>query len=578
MRAFLLAITILTASHIALAQNDFQHTKDSLLQALPSAQGKEKLEIYKMLCVLPIHPDQLDEYLKLSEEFIVEAKKQQNIKIEAEARHDELTKLFNYGRRDELFKKVDDYLHFFAKNEQWKQYYDAWAMVIEAHIFEGRKEKAMLEAEQLYKTAKKSNNLIGIEMATYYIGLVYNRMGRDEEAEKYYKETISLSRNDNTLNHPRRRAYEELCQLLLKKQEYQKAIELVEDLNQLYENYFKENPAYISNKLFAMLIYYRVKAEAYWGLGDLEQSEHYCNLSEEIAPREPRAMSFIYHVRAKISEKRKEYEKSIEELDKALQFYTVSGIAPFDVLMYKARVLCIMGRGIEAFPIYEAVMKDKAASFEDMLNSQLDELRTQYEVDKHIAEKERNRNYFLFALGGCLLLTIALIIWITLNRKIAKKNRTLAQQIKTLTTQQEEQVNEMLTKTSFVSEEETEDVDGELNPESRMDKLCLAIRDLILKDKIYRNPNLTRDLMVECLGTNRRLFADAFEYCFKMPFIDYINGLRLKDAVILLEQSDFSIEEIADTSGFGTVRTFQRQFSTKYNMSPKEYRGLVIND
>ncbi|MFC4672571.1 helix-turn-helix domain-containing protein [Dysgonomonas termitidis] len=50
--------------------------------------------------------------------------------------------------------------------------------------------------------------------------------------------------------------------------------------------------------------------------------------------------------------------------------------------------------------------------------------------------------------------------------------------------------------------------------------------------------------------------------------------LRLKESVILLEQSDLTIEEIAEKVGFGTVRTFQRQFMAMYNTSPTDYRKI----
>jgi AraC-like DNA-binding protein len=203
-------------------------------------------------------------------------------------------------------------------------------------------------------------------------------------------------------------------------------------------------------------------------------------------------------------------------------------------------------------------------------NAQLDELRTQYEVDKHILEKERNRNNFLFALGGCLLLAIALGIWIYYSRKIQLKNRALAQQIDELTAQQELRDAELLNKTTFVREEID---DGVLCPERRKDKLCNSIRDLILRDKAYRNPSITRDYVIEQLGTNRELFVEAFMYCFGMSFSEYINTLRLKEAVIFLQQSDMSIENISEETGFGTVRTFQRQFQTKFGMSPKDYRN-----
>ncbi|MDR1091751.1 MAG: AraC family transcriptional regulator [Prevotella sp.] len=202
----------------------------------------------------------------------------------------------------------------------------------------------------------------------------------------------------------------------------------------------------------------------------------------------------------------------------------------------------------------------------------IDELTTQYEVDKHIAEKERNRNYFLFASGGCILLAIVLGVWIYYSRKIAKKNKTLAAQIKELQEQQEKTEAELLSKTTFEIEN---DPDDDLCPESRKNELCIAIRDIILKDKAYRDSTLTRDLLVERLGTNKNIFIDAFQYCFGMPFPEFINNLRLKDAITLLEDSDLSMDEISQRVGFGSLRTFQRQFQNKYNMTPKEYRKAL---
>jgi len=78
--------------------------------------------------------------------------------------------------------------------------------------------------------------------------------------------------------------------------------------------------------------------------------------------------------------------------------------------------------------------------------------------------------------------------------------------------------------------------------------------------------------MVQRMGTNRELFIEAFLFCFKMSFPDYVNSLRLKDAVALLEQSDPSIEDISHQTGFGTIRTFRWQFQAKYNITPKDYR------
>lgn len=150
----------------------------------------------------------------------------------------------------------------------------------------------------------------------------------------------------------------------------------------------------------------------------------------------------------------------------------------------------------------------------------------------------------------------------------------MAGQIKVLQAQQEKLETDLLNKTTFeIPESEAND---DICPESRKNELCITIRDIILKDKAYRDSALTRDLLIERLGTSKNIFIEAFQYCFGMAFPEFINNLRLKDAITLLENSDLSMEDISQKVGFGSLRTFQCQFQYKYNMTPKEYRKALI--
>lgn len=252
------------------------------------------METYKKLCQLPIPAGQEEEYFKFSEELIGEAQKQKNLHFESEAKTDELIKLFNYNQKTKFFEKIDGYLQFFSKNEEWKNYYLAYFLLIETYIYESKYEKAMREARQIYEQSKEQAYTPGLETATYLIGLVYKNTSRLDEAEMFYKETIALS-NDSLSNfsNARRRAYEELCYIMLKKKEYRKALELAEELNGFYNNYIKANPNAIRNKQYALLIYYRINAEAYLGLNEPEQAEHFCKLTEEMMPGDARAMSYL---------------------------------------------------------------------------------------------------------------------------------------------------------------------------------------------------------------------------------------------------------------------------------------------
>ncbi len=113
---------------------------------------------------------------------------------------------------------------------------------------------------------------------------------------------------------------------------------------------------------------------------------------------------------------------------------------------------------------------------------------------------------------------------------------------------------------------------------NRKDDFCIAIQQIFIQEKAYRDPDLTRDSLMKRMNIGKDVFVKRFQYCFDMSFRECVNILRLKEAVILLEQSDLSIEEIAIKAGFGTIRTFQRQFHAKYNMSPNEYRKTESNE
>ena len=87
----------------------------------------------------------------------------------------------------------------------------------------------------------------------------------------------------------------------------------------------------------------------------------------------------------------------------------------------------------------------------------------------------------------------------------------------------------------------------------------------------YRE-NITVADVAQNLKFSRSHISHLFMQRLKMSFCDYINSLRLNDAVRLLTSSDYTITEIATMSGFSTIRSFNRAFLKMYNETPSEYR------
>ena len=89
---------------------------------------------------------------------------------------------------------------------------------------------------------------------------------------------------------------------------------------------------------------------------------------------------------------------------------------------------------------------------------------------------------------------------------------------------------------------------------------------------------LSQDFNTGCLETRLRMKRYAIdqqlaEKCHT-SLNDIVTNLRLQHACKLLEQTDYVLEYVATQSGFGTLRTFYRQFKKKYNLTPTEYRRL----
>lgn len=99
--------------------------------------------------------------------------------------------------------------------------------------------------------------------------------------------------------------------------------------------------------------------------------------------------------------------------------------------------------------------------------------------------------------------------------------------------------------------------------------VVLQIIDYCLKN--YKEP-LSVDDVASALNISRSSVSHIFSSRLAISFNDYVNSLRLSDAVKLLKNSNDSVTDIASKVGFGTIRTFNRAFLKQYGMSPTDFR------
>ena len=80
------------------------------------------------------------------------------------------------------------------------------------------------------------------------------------------------------------------------------------------------------------------------------------------------------------------------------------------------------------------------------------------------------------------------------------------------------------------------------------------------------------DDLAERLNLSRRTFSRHFKQATGLTLGDWLLQERLRQAQDLLQDSDDSIERIAEKSGFGTASNLREQFKAQFHTSPNAWR------
>lgn len=93
---------------------------------------------------------------------------------------------------------------------------------------------------------------------------------------------------------------------------------------------------------------------------------------------------------------------------------------------------------------------------------------------------------------------------------------------------------------------------------------------------IYLDSHYTEELSLESLskefGVSRFVLSRLFTEKLHTTFPNYVNSKRLELAENLLSTTHLSVTEIALESGFGSSRSFFREFGQTFGVTPGEYR------
>jgi len=135
-------------------------------------------------------------------------------------------------------------------------------------------------------------------------------------------------------------------------------------------------------------------------------------------------------------------------------------------------------------------------------------------------------------------------------------------------------------KTISIYSNQNSDITSEKYQKSRLTlnfslELKENLLELLIRDKIYKENNLTLELLAQKLQTNRHNASQVINEHFNMSFFELINQYRIKEAKDLLENDlhkNMKIIDVAYEVGYNNKVTFNKSFKKETSLTPTQYQ------
>lgn len=580
MRREFLVFCLLSFCFIVVAAQNVSVEEDSLLNAMWAQEGNEKVGTIFRLALLYEGDEKMLHYIDKMEQY---AREINDVYFIGSALVLRTTYYYNWGAEEQFLAHVGMAKEYLLRQDDKARYFAMESFVIEYYVEKGHYETALRIIEDMLQLAGKSDDVYGELNAYCCMGDVYMAGGYyDKALEAYTKSMELLDEWDSNKNFHRLEIGVKIVEAAYEAQQYDVALEYCNSVIRFGEE--RRNGEAVSGAkyhdfeteayIFCAMIYLQ-QSDTLRARQALEAAEQFDYNLEEVG--------HLFHTGyAMYCKETGAYDRALQHIEQALEAYAGIGVITryIDALQIKASILAAAGAADKA---YEA-MKEASIQADSLavnrLATQISELRTIYQLDRLTIEKERNRNYFLFALGGCLLLSLLLGGVFYYNRVITRKNRGLYRQIKEqdrLAGELAQMRHEYELLEQLVPQAEKQDNGREPLPADKQQRALVArLHDYLLSGADRSHTSINRDELTAALATNKNTLSEAVKAVTGKTLMEYIRAMQLEEARRMLDKHfELTIEAIAYDCGFSAINTFYRLFKKQYGISPAEYRKMA---
>ena len=441
---------------------------------------------------------------------------------------------------DELvdaFRNKKDYKHMFLMQQM-----AAYALVSDGHINEAlEKANAMLQQATLMKYD------IGIAISHYAIGDTYLNANMTNEAIEEYEIAMQKLYKIADSEKLQEKVLIQLIPTLIKLGRLDEAKDYLEQIEQVKDY---RHSRFIENIFQA---YY------YLHTNNLEQAREYIQEAEEWYEYYP----FFFHSSI-LKYIQAEYAKQVEDDEQAIKLYNELTVSTSSANVYNrylkmknslARLYTKRGRAKEACEIFQDINAARDSINARNYSSQINLLRTIYQVDRLEMDNQNERNRLLFySIMGCILILSISIASVLYIRKINK--RLIASRLKLEKARQIAE-NSIRTKSVFLSNMSHEirtplnalsgfsailtDANIDISTRQQCNEIIQQNSDLLLKliDDVV-------DLSSLEIGKMQFLFANNNAVAICRNVVDTVEKIKQTSASVLFQTSLENLEIYTD--------------------------------
>lgn len=575
-KVLLLILLSFSSAFLLKADNAYA---DSLRNSLLETEGKERLEAIANLVFyfMPMDYDSALYYCDLGDE---EAKKQGDIKTLCNFIYYHAVVFYNYYEYELLIAYVNKNLPIMAEEAATHTlYFQTKHFLATAYLRQRALDECLQTMRELYEEAKEQADDLNIARASITLADLYEDLSYSDEADFFVQEGIKHT--EKCIENFSEKNSVDIATLMLDIVSLKYGMGRLEEAIELCDAFLKfliDKEDFIKPyDEIGWYVYYQLglshKANIYLNLNDYENAKKYIDEAKEYITDDQifTMLVMYYYACLDYCIAMKDYDCALYYIDLFMENSDQEGAAGVDdIIPRKAQIMFETGNYKESAELYQHITQVRDSIRSTEFKEQLSDLRIKYEtaekenkiLEQEISLQRTRLILFIVALLLVAFAVVAILVW-RYNRRITVKNRKLVAQINLLSKQEEEL--ESLKETTGESDKSDEAI------------LFSRLERLMQEKMLFLDLDINREDIAKMLNTNDFYLRSSIKAVAGISFGAYLNRLRINHARKLLASGNTfknAVKDVAFSSGFNSLTTFNRLFKETYGLSAGEFRRI----